>query len=76
MVGRSSSTRLRSLGITTIGELAHTDKDFLMREFKSHGLLMWDCLLYTSVSEKEDIMALLQAGAVSVSSTNQDTWFI
>ena len=28
------------------------------------------------VSEKEDIMALLQAGAVSVSSTNQDTWFI
>lgn len=42
MVGRSSSARLRSLGITTIGELAHTDKDFLMREFKSHGLLMWD----------------------------------
>ena len=42
MVGRSSSTRLRSLGITTIGELAHTDKDFLMREFKSHGLLMWE----------------------------------
>ena len=28
------------------------------------------------VSEKEDIMALLQAGAVSVSSTNQETWFI
>ena len=28
MVGRSSSARLRSLGITTIGELAHTDKDF------------------------------------------------
>lgn len=28
------------------------------------------------VSEKEDIMALLQAGAISVSSTNQETWFI
>ena len=42
MVGRSSSARLRSLGITTIGELAHTDKDFLIREFKSHGLLMWE----------------------------------
>ncbi len=28
------------------------------------------------VSEKEDIMALLQAGAVSVSSSDQDTWFI
>lgn len=42
MVGRSSSNRLRSLGITTIGELAHTDKAFLMREFKSHGSLMWE----------------------------------
>lgn len=28
------------------------------------------------VSEKDDIMALLQAGAVSISSTNQETWFI
>ncbi len=37
MVGKSSSTRLRSLGITTIGELAHTDKDFLMRELKAMG---------------------------------------
>lgn len=42
MVGKSSSTRLRSLGITTIGELAHTDKSFLVREFKSHGSLMWE----------------------------------
>lgn len=42
MVGKSSSTRLRSLGITTIGELAHTQKDFLFREFKSHGILMWE----------------------------------
>ena len=28
------------------------------------------------VSEKEDVMALLQAGVISVSSTNQDIWFI
>lgn len=42
MVGRSSSDRLRSLGITTIGELAKTDLEFLMREFKSHGKLMWE----------------------------------
>lgn len=42
MVGKSSSSRLRSLGITTIGELAHTDKKFLVREFKSHGALMWE----------------------------------
>lgn len=42
MVGKSSSSRLRALGITTIGELAHTPQDFLMREFKSHGTLMWE----------------------------------
>lgn len=42
MVGKSSSSRLRSLGITTIGELAHTDREFLTREFKSHGALMWE----------------------------------
>ncbi len=42
MVGKSSSTRLRALGITTIGELAHTPQDFLVREFKSHGTLMWE----------------------------------
>lgn len=28
------------------------------------------------VSEKEDIMALLQAGVTSVSSTNEDIWFL
>lgn len=42
MVGKSSAGRLRSLGITTIGELAHSPKDFLEREFKSHGVLMWE----------------------------------
>jgi len=28
------------------------------------------------VSEKEDVMTLLQAGAISISSTNEDVWFI
>ncbi|MCI8327669.1 MAG: DNA polymerase IV [Lachnospiraceae bacterium] len=42
MVGKSSANRLRALGITTIGDLAHTDQNFLVREFKSHGKLMWE----------------------------------
>lgn len=42
MVGHSSAERLKSFGIRTIGELAHTDIDFLQREFKSHGVQMWE----------------------------------
>lgn len=42
MVGKSSSQRLEQLGIRTIGELAHTDPDFLQQHFKSHGLSMWE----------------------------------
>lgn len=42
MVGHSSAERLKSFGIRTIGELAHTDTDFLQREFKSHGIQMWE----------------------------------
>ena len=42
MVGHSSAERLMQLGIRTIGELAHTDPDFLQLHFKSHGKLMWE----------------------------------
>lgn len=42
MVGRSSANRLKALGIRTIGELAHTDPNYLQSEFKSHGLTMWE----------------------------------
>ena len=42
MVGHSSVDRLHQLGIRTIGELAHTDPDFLQLHFKSHGKLMWE----------------------------------
>lgn len=42
MVGRSSAERLAQLGIRTIGELAHTDPDFLQLHFKSHGKQMWE----------------------------------
>ncbi len=42
MVGRSSASRLKNLGIRTIGELAKTDPEYLQSEFKSHGQMMWE----------------------------------
>lgn len=42
MVGRSTSRRLRSMGIQTIGQLAHTDLALLERMLKpSHGRTVW-----------------------------------
>ncbi len=41
MVGRSSSARLRSLGINDRRTRTYRQR-FLIREFKSHGLLMWE----------------------------------
>ena len=42
MIGKASSKRLHDLGINTIGELANTDIEFLMRYFKSIGKMMWE----------------------------------
>ena len=42
MLGKSSSAKLKDLGIKTIGELANTDIEFLIKKFKSHGKLMWE----------------------------------
>lgn len=42
MIGKSSSKKLHDLNINTIGELANTDIDFLVRHFKSMGKMMWE----------------------------------
>ncbi len=42
MVGHASSSRLHTMGIHTIGELAQTDPALLTAVFKSHGQLMWE----------------------------------
>ncbi|MFI3237011.1 MAG: DNA polymerase IV [Lachnospiraceae bacterium] len=41
-VGHASEKKLRTLGIHTIGELAHADKTFLTYHLKKHGELIWD----------------------------------
>lgn len=42
MLGKSSASKLREMNINTIGELANTEIDILIRRFKSHGKLMWE----------------------------------
>ena len=42
MIGKASSKKLHELNINTIGELANTDIDYLIRNFKSMGKMMWE----------------------------------
>ena len=42
MVGRRSASKLESLGLRTIGDLARSDPSFLTTHFKRHGKLMWE----------------------------------
>lgn len=41
-VGKSSAKKLRSLGITTIGDLARSDHDMIVSVLKSHGDTIWN----------------------------------
>lgn len=41
MIGKSSSKRLKEMGINTIGDLACSDKEMLVHKFKKYGNLMW-----------------------------------
>ena len=53
MIGKSSSKRLKELGINTIGELANSDIEFLIRHFKSMGKMMWNYANGIDYSEVE-----------------------
>lgn len=41
-VGKNSAAKLNSIGIRTIGDLAHTHKELLSAHFKKHGNYMWE----------------------------------
>ncbi len=41
-VGRATTKKLHTLGIQTIGELAHADVSMLRNHLKSHGQTIWD----------------------------------
>ena len=42
MIGRKTVPKLYKLGIKKIGELAKTDKDFLVKKFGKFGIMMWE----------------------------------
>ena len=42
MAGKSACKTLRELNINTIGQLACSDKDMIIRHLKSHGKLLWE----------------------------------
>ncbi len=42
MIGKASSKRLHEMNINTIGELANTDIELLIKHFKSMGKMMWE----------------------------------
>lgn len=41
-IGKSTAKRLHALGISTIGELAHADRQMLSSHFKSQGEVLWN----------------------------------
>ena len=53
MIGKSTSKKLRDLGINTIGEIATCELDFLIRHFKSMGKMMWNYANGIDYSEVE-----------------------
>lgn len=42
MIGRKTIPKLYNMRIKTIGELAKTDKQLLIKKFGKHGLMMWE----------------------------------
>ena len=42
MAGKSACKTLRELNINTIGELANSDENMVIRHLKSHGKLLWE----------------------------------
>lgn len=41
MLGRKTIPKLHAMGIKTIGDLANQDKEYMIKKFGKHGLLMW-----------------------------------
>ncbi len=42
MLGRKTIPKLHAMGIKTIGDLAKQDKQYMIKKFGKHGLLMWE----------------------------------
>ncbi len=52
MIGKKTVPKLHNLRIKTIGDLAKTDKEFLIKRFGKHGNLMWN---YANGIDEDDV---------------------
>lgn len=52
--GRASAKKLRTLGIHTIGDLAHTDVQILRQHLKKHGETLW---AYANGTDSSEVVA-------------------
>ena len=58
MIGRKTVPKLHNLRIKTIGDLAKTNKDILIKRFGKHGLLMWN---YANGIDDEEVNSKIEA---------------
>ena len=58
MLGRKTVPKLYNMGIKTIGDLAKTDRELLIKKFGKHGNLMWEYangIDYSPVKYKKEL---------------------
>ena len=65
MLGKSSASKLKEFGIQTIGQLANTDIEWLIKKFKSHGKMMWE--FANGIDESEVSYLTRDAKSISAS---------
>ena len=53
MLGRKSVPKLYNMGIKTIGDLAKSDRNLLIKKFGKHGNLMWE---YANGIDNQEVM--------------------
>ena len=76
MIGKSSSKKLREIGINTIGDLAIYNREILVKKFKKFGSLMWE---YANgidnslvVYEREDAKSISSSTTLAYNYSNRD----
>ncbi|MGM9881784.1 MAG: DNA polymerase thumb domain-containing protein [Bacilli bacterium] len=76
MVGKAYSKKLREMGITTIGELAKTDENTLVKKFKQMGKMMYEYANGIDNSsvyyEKENVKSISSSTVLSYNYKNKN----
>ena len=65
MLGKASALKLKEMNLKTIGDIANSDINMLIKKFKSHGKLMWE---FANGIDNSDV-SYLEHDAKSISSS-------